>query len=135
MQKLVDAAKDYIRALFAENTDGHGFRHSMRVYRNALLILEAEPEADRLVVSLGALLHDADDHKLFRTENNANARRFLRAKMGISVPERPKAGLSRMPTGWTPSAPSELPGRSPTAGNMEGRRRIPSRISMKSFSC
>ncbi|MDO5139671.1 MAG: phosphohydrolase, partial [Oscillospiraceae bacterium] len=24
-----------------------------------------------------ALLHDADDHKLFNTENNANARRFL----------------------------------------------------------
>ena len=80
MQMLVEAAKDYIRALFAENTDGHGFGHSMRVYRNALLILETEPEADRLVVSLGALLHDADDHKLFHTENNANARRFLEAQ-------------------------------------------------------
>ena len=77
MQMLVEAAKDYIQALFAENTDGHGFGHSMRVYRNALLILETEPEADRLVVSLGALLHDADDHKLFHTENNANARHFL----------------------------------------------------------
>ena len=83
MQMLVEAAKDYIRTLFAENTDGHGFGHSMRVYRNALLILETEPEADRLVVSLGALLHDADDHKLFHTENNANARRFLRGQ-GIS---------------------------------------------------
>ena len=29
------------------------------------------------VVALAALLHDADDHKLFRTDNNANARRFL----------------------------------------------------------
>ena len=29
------------------------------------------------MVALGALLHDADDHKLFHTENNANARRFL----------------------------------------------------------
>ena len=80
MQKLVNAAEDYIRTLFAENTDGHGFGHSMRVYRSALLILETEPEADRLVVSLGALLHDADDHKLFHTENNANARRFLEAQ-------------------------------------------------------
>jgi uncharacterized protein len=50
----------------------------MRVYRNALRIMETEPAADRLVVSLGALLHDADDHKLFHTENNGNARRFLR---------------------------------------------------------
>ncbi len=83
MQMLVEAAKNYIRTLFAENTDGHGFGHSMRVYRNALLILETEPEADQLVVSLGALLHDADDHKLFHTENNANARRFLHGQ-GIS---------------------------------------------------
>ncbi len=77
MRNMIDEAINYIRELFAENADGHGFEHAMRVYRNALLIAETEPEADRLVVSLGALLHDADDHKLFSTENNANARRFL----------------------------------------------------------
>ena len=82
MQQITDAAVCYIRNLFAENADGHGFDHSMRVYRNALRIAETEPGADLLVVSLGALLHDADDHKLFHTENNGNARRFLR-KHGI----------------------------------------------------
>ena len=80
MRNMIDEAINYIRELFAENADGHGFEHAMRVYRNALLIAETEPEADRLVVSLGALLHDADDHKLFNTENNANARRFLEAQ-------------------------------------------------------
>ena len=30
-----------------------------------------------LVVALGALLHDADDYKLFNTVSNANARSFL----------------------------------------------------------
>ncbi len=78
MQEIIEAAICYIRDLFAENADGHGFDHSMRVYRNALRIMKTEPAADRLVVSLGALLHDADDHKLFHTENNGNARRFLR---------------------------------------------------------
>ena len=78
MQEIMDAAVCYIRDLFAENADGHGFDHSMRVYRNALRIAESEPSADLLVVSLGALLHDADDHKLFHTENNENARHFLR---------------------------------------------------------
>ena len=78
MQEIIEAAICYIRDLFAENADGHGFDHSMRVYRNALRIMETESAADRLVVSLGALLHDADDHKLFHTENNGNARRFLR---------------------------------------------------------
>ena len=80
MRNMIDEAINYIRELFAENADGHGFEHAMRVYRNALLIAETEPEADRLVVSLGALLHDADDHKRFSTENNANARRFLEAQ-------------------------------------------------------
>lgn len=78
MQEIIEAATGYIRDLFAENADGHGFDHSMRVYRNALRIMKTEPSADRLIVSLGALLHDADDHKLFHTENNENARRFLR---------------------------------------------------------
>ena len=80
IQNTVDAAAEYIRALFAGNTDGHGCDHSMRVYRNAMRIAEAEPASDRLVVALAALLHDADDHKLFRTENNANARGFLSAQ-------------------------------------------------------
>ena len=77
MQRIIDAAMDYIQVLFADNADGHGFDHSMRVYRNAMLIAESEPEADRLIVALSALLHDADDYKLFQTTDNANARRFL----------------------------------------------------------
>ncbi len=77
MQKIIDAAIEYIRQLFAENADGHGLEHALRVYRTALHLAKSAPAADPLVVALGALLHDADDHKLFHTENNANARRFL----------------------------------------------------------
>ena len=35
------------------------------------------------VIALSALLHDCDDHKLFHTENNANARSFLQQE-GLS---------------------------------------------------
>ncbi len=83
MQKIIDAAMEYIRRLFAENADGHGLEHALRVYRTALHLAKSAPAADPLVVALGALLHDADDHKLFHTENNANARRFLHGQ-GIS---------------------------------------------------
>ena len=76
----------YILKLFAANADGHDAEHSLRVYRNAVLIAEAYPEADMTVISLSALLHDADDHKLFSTENNANARMFL-GENGVS-PQR-----------------------------------------------
>ncbi len=84
MQKITDAAIDYIRRLFAENADGHGLEHALRVYRTALQLAKSAPAADPLVVALGALLHDADDHKLFHTENNANARRFL-AEQGVGA--------------------------------------------------
>ena len=75
--QAIEDAKAYVQELFAGNADGHGADHTMRVYRNAMMIAEDEPEADPDIVALAALLHDADDHKLFHTENNANARAFL----------------------------------------------------------
>ena len=75
----IEAAIAYIEALFQNNSGGHDAAHTMRVYQNALRIAQSEPECDLEIVSLAALLHDADDHKLFRTENNANARAFLNA--------------------------------------------------------
>lgn len=79
-EQIVEDAVRYVRDLFEGNSDGHGFDHTMRVYRTALQIADSEPECDRLVVALAALLHDADDDKLFSTENNANARAFLASR-------------------------------------------------------
>lgn len=75
--QLLRSAIQYIRELFCHNAGGHDAAHSMRVYRNAILIAEKEPCCDREIVALAALLHDADDHKLFSTSSNANARAFL----------------------------------------------------------
>ena len=76
----ITAAIDYIQDLFRGNSGGHDAEHSLRVYRNALRIAEGEPGCDTEIVALAALLHDADDHKLFHTEGNANARSFLTAR-------------------------------------------------------
>ena len=76
---MIEAAKKYAENLFRNDSGGHGADHTLRVYRTALLIAEREKGCDREIVSLAALLHDADDHKLFDTENNANARSFLKA--------------------------------------------------------
>ena len=81
--KIINKAVEYVRELFVGNSDGHGADHTMRVYYNAKKIMESYPEADSFVISLAALLHDADDHKLFKTENNANARTFL-SRMEVS---------------------------------------------------
>lgn len=76
----IEAAIAYVEKLFRNNSGGHDAAHTMRVYQNALRIAQSTPDCDREIVALAALLHDADDHKLFRTENNANARAFLNAQ-------------------------------------------------------
>ena len=74
---IIKNAVEYINELFDGNSDGHDALHTLRVYKNMKLIAQSYPEADLFIMSLSALLHDADDHKLFKTENNANARFFL----------------------------------------------------------
>ena len=75
---LTSSAIAYIKVLFKENSDGHDFDHSMRVYHNAMIIAECEQPCDMEVVALASLLHDVDDHKLFNTKDNSNARSFLK---------------------------------------------------------
>ena len=41
---LIRNAKDYIKELFAGNSDGHDFDHSLRVYSNAMTIAETESD-------------------------------------------------------------------------------------------
>ena len=75
--RLISDAKEYIAKLFEGHSDGHDLDHSLRVFSNAVAIARKEPPCDMEAVALAALLHDADDHKLFDTVNNANARLFL----------------------------------------------------------
>lgn len=79
-EQLINNTISYIKALFAGNADGHDADHSLRVYKNAVTIASNYPDCDLLLVSLASLLHDVDDHKLFKTENNQNAREFLKGQ-------------------------------------------------------
>ena len=76
---IIDDAIAYAQELFRTNAGGHDAEHTMRVYRNTLRIAEAEPDCDVRIAALAALLHDVDDHKLFATVDNANARAFLKS--------------------------------------------------------
>ena len=76
-KKLISDAIDFVSDLLENNSGGHDTAHSLRVYKNALEIAGNEPGCDMTVVSLAALLHDVDDHKLFDHEDNENAREFL----------------------------------------------------------
>ena len=86
---LIGTALEYVEALFAANAGGHDAAHMIRVYENTMLLAETEPGGDPEVMALAALLHDVDDHKLFATRDNRNARSFLE-QHGIS-PEKTEA--------------------------------------------
>lgn len=60
---LIQDAIDFARELFAGDSSGHDFYHTLRVYNTATTIAKEE-NADLETVQLAALLHDADDHKL-----------------------------------------------------------------------
>lgn len=75
--RLIADAEEYVRRLFEADAGGHDVGHTLRVRRGAMLLARETPGCDALVVELAALLHDADDPKLFSTANNENARAFL----------------------------------------------------------
>ena len=78
-EALISATKDFISDLFQTVGGSHDAEHTLRVYHNAMRLADSEPECDKELVALAALLHDVDDYKLFTTENNANARGFLKS--------------------------------------------------------
>ncbi len=75
-ESVFEAAKDYIRALFEGDCSGHDYFHSVRVHDVAVTIQGTEG-GDLDVIRLSALLHDADDRKLFDSEDYGNARGFM----------------------------------------------------------
>ena len=110
---IIEEAKAYAQVLFERNSGGHDAAHTLRVYANAMRIALSEPGCDREIVALAALLHDADDHKLFRTEHNANARAFLEAH-GVE-----KERTERIVAAVNSVSFSQNRGRRP--GSLEGR--------------
>lgn len=68
----------YVKEKFENEYSGHDWFHTLRVFRTATRIAEAEG-ADLVTVQLAALLHDVDDRKLSPEtyEDKTNARSFL----------------------------------------------------------
>ena len=75
-ETVFDAAKEYIRSLFEGDGSGHDYYHSLRVH-DAAVTIQASEGGDPDIIRLAALLHDADDRKLFDSEDYDNARSFM----------------------------------------------------------
>ena len=81
MNVLIENAKCFAREVFASDSSGHDYAHTLRVYKLSGRIARQEG-ADVAIVELAALLHDVDDHKLSpdTAESKDRAVRFLRSQ-------------------------------------------------------
>lgn len=58
IEKLLGKIRETVRIRLLDSESSHDFDHTMRVCRNAEMLLEELPDADRDVVRLAAVLHD-----------------------------------------------------------------------------
>lgn len=81
---ILEGITEDIKELFASDTAGHDFDHTMRVYTTAMKIAREE-QAREFIVGIAALLHDADDYKVSpdTEKTHGNAVRIMN-KYGIS---------------------------------------------------
>ena len=79
MNLIVNKCIEYVKEYFKNESSGHDFYHTLRVYNTAKKIAILE-NADVEIVMLAALLHDVDDIKISPNtyKNKDHARCFLK---------------------------------------------------------
>ncbi len=85
---MLESVYQQVYELLKDENSGHGIDHITRVLELSLKFAEKE-KADKVLVSLIALLHDVDDYKIFGMEyekNLINAKRIMqKAKIDIET--------------------------------------------------
>ncbi len=76
-QEIISCAAGFVRESVSGHDSGHGWLHIVRVVNLALLIHRHEGKGDRLIIELGALMHDVGDHKFSLCDGPAEIRRVL----------------------------------------------------------
>lgn len=74
MKNFIEPTINFVKKELQNAEGGHDWFHIERVYKNALLINKSE-QADQLVVSLGALLHDIADSKFHNGDESIGPRK------------------------------------------------------------
>ena len=77
MKKIIKKVRNEVSILLGKDKSGHGMDHVDRVEALALRFADELGNCDKYFISLIALLHDVDDHKLVGEEN---AERLMNTK-------------------------------------------------------
>lgn len=78
-KSIIEKALNFAKDFFNGEASGHDYFHTLRVYKNAELLLKNKPNADGEICLLAAILHDVDDRKIspLTHKSKGNARKFL----------------------------------------------------------
>lgn len=84
--KMIEEVKRRVFELLNKDNSGHGMDHINRVYKLSVKFAQKE-QADIMVVSLIALLHEVDDYKLFGEESarNLTNAKIIMSEVGVDV--------------------------------------------------
>lgn len=85
--KYIDKIADRVKNILSDAEAGHDWLHIRRVMTNATLIAETEPECDRNVIMLAALLHDIADAKFHDGDETVGPRLAENIMTDFEVPE------------------------------------------------
>lgn len=76
-QEIISEVSAFVKEAMQQHDSGHGWSHIERVVRLACHIHDCEGRGDRLIIMLGALMHDIGDHKFAAHDGPAEIRRLL----------------------------------------------------------
>ncbi len=79
-QQLIETTIQFVKKTLEKAEGGHDWFHIERVWKNAKLIAQGHPQAQLIIVELGALLHDIADSKFHDGDEQVGptmARQFL----------------------------------------------------------
>jgi uncharacterized protein len=84
--KLIEETATFVRNELAGAESGHDWWHIFRVWKLADSLARHE-KADRLVVNLGALLHDIADAKFYDGDESVGPRKAKKFLASLKIPE------------------------------------------------
>lgn len=85
--RLIAQTADFVKAKFSAEGTGHDWWHMYRVWQLSKTIAARETSTDRLVVELGALLHDIADWKFHAGDEAAGPKAAREWLTSINVDE------------------------------------------------
>jgi uncharacterized protein len=85
-RQIINKTADYVRSKLKDETTGHDWWHTLRVWNTAKYIARKE-QADLFIVELAALLHDVADWKFHRGDETAGAKVAKRWLQKMDVEE------------------------------------------------